>query len=85
MDSKTGSRQCAYKLIIRIIPLYLVITTTIAVVCMYHRGKVVSSAEEKEIIIYGDVDLDRLEEVRTSVPILKQKRQEVYKSATSVV
>jgi hypothetical protein len=41
----------------------------------------VSSAEEKEAIIYGDVDLDRLEQVRTSVPISKQKRQELYDSA----
>ena len=44
-----------------------------------------SSAEEKETIIYSDVDLDRLEEVRTSIPISKQKRQEVYKSATATV
>ena len=45
-----------------------------------------SSAEEKETcIIYGDVDLDHLEEVRTSIPISKQKRQEVYKSATATV
>ena len=74
--------------IVRIIIVYFIITVTvaIAVVCMYHRGKIVSSAEEKEIIIYGDVDLDRLEEVRTSFLILEQKRQEVYyKSATSLV
>ena len=49
------------------------------------RGKVVSGAEEKETIIYGDVDLDHLEQVRTSIPTSKQKRHEVYKSATSLI
>ena len=48
-----------------------------------HRGKVVSSAEEKETIVYGDVDLDHLEQVRTSAPISKQKRQELYASAAA--
>jgi omega-amidase len=52
---------------------------------MICRGEVVTSAEEKEVIIYGDVDLDRLEQVRTSVPISKQKRQELYNSAAAKV
>ena len=49
------------------------------------RGNIVSSAEEKEAIIYGDVDLDHLEQVRTSIPISKQKRQELYDSATAKI
>ena len=39
-------------------------------------------AEEDETIAYGDVDLDYLDQVRTSIPISKQKRLELYKSAT---
>ena len=48
------------------------------------RGKVVSSAEEKEAVVYGDVDLDYVEQVRTSVPLSKQKRNELYKSAAAL-
>ena len=57
------------------------------VCCDMHqcRGEIVSSAEEKETIIYGDVDLDRLEQVRTSIPISKQKRQELYNPAATKV
>ena len=44
----------------------------------------VTSAEEEETIIYGDVDLDYLDQVRSSIPILKQKRLELYNSATAV-
>ena len=51
--------------------------------CVSCRGNVVSSAEEKETIIYGDVDLDYLEQVRNSIPISKQKRQELYKPAAA--
>lgn len=42
----------------------------------------VSSAEVKEAVVYGDVDLDYLEQVKTSFPI--SKRKEVYKLATPV-
>lgn len=45
-------------------------------------GEVVTNAEEDETIAYGDVDLDYLDQVRTSIPISKQKRLELYKSAT---
>ena len=41
-------------------------------------------AEEDETIAYGDVDLDYLDQVRTSIPISKQKRLELYKSATEL-
>ena len=43
-----------------------------------------TSAEEEETIIYGDVDLDYLDQVRSSIPILEQKRLELYNSATAV-
>ena len=45
------------------------------------RGKVVASAEEKETIVYGEVDVDYVTEVRTNIPISKQKRLNVYTSA----
>lgn len=44
----------------------------------------VTNAEEEEMVAYGDVDLDYLDQVRNSIPISKQKRLEVYKPATAV-
>lgn len=51
---------------------------------MASRGQVVASAEEKEMIVYGEVDLDYIAEVRTNVPISRQKRLNVYTSAQLV-
>ena len=48
------------------------------------RGEVVANAEEDETIAYGDVDLDYLDQVRTSIPISKQKRVELYRPATVI-
>ena len=50
----------------------------------YFRGEVVANAEEDETIAYGDVDLDYLDQVRSSIPISKQKRLQLYKPATPV-
>lgn len=41
-------------------------------------GRVLSSAEEKETIIYGDLDMEYLEKVREELPILKSRREELY-------
>ena len=43
-----------------------------------NRGQVVTEADEKETILYGDVDLDYLDEVRAHVPVRNQKRTELY-------
>lgn len=41
-------------------------------------GKVVSSTEAGEDIVFGDVDLEHLESVRNQIPITKQKRNDIY-------
>ncbi len=40
-----------------------------------------ASTEEKENIVYGEVDLDYVAEVRRNIPISTQKRVQVYSSA----
>jgi len=42
-------------------------------------GTVVAKAEEKEGIVYADIDLEKLKTVRDQVPITKQRRDEMYK------
>ncbi|CAB9497379.1 Omega-amidase NIT2 [Seminavis robusta] len=42
-------------------------------------GDVVTKAEEKEALVICDLDLARVDEVRTSIPIGKQKRTDLYK------
>jgi predicted amidohydrolase len=42
---------------------------------------VVVSTDEKESIVYGEVDLDSVAEVRRNIPISTQKRLEVYTPA----
>lgn len=41
-------------------------------------GEVKASAAENESIIYGDIDLDYIGQVRNQIPISKQKRNDVY-------
>ncbi|XP_023338709.1 omega-amidase NIT2 [Eurytemora carolleeae] len=43
-------------------------------------GEVVSSTDEKESIVYADIDLDFLESVRGQIPISKQKRSDLYET-----
>ncbi|KAI8775390.1 omega-amidase NIT2 isoform X1 [Biomphalaria glabrata] len=45
-------------------------------------GTVISKIEEKEGVIYANIDLSRLEEVRKMIPITKQKRYDLYQPAT---
>jgi len=42
-------------------------------------GEIVSTCDEKETVIYGDIDLSRLDEVRTMIPLTNQRRQDLYK------
>lgn len=41
-------------------------------------GQVISKADEKETIIYSDIDLDYLDEVRDQIPVTKQRRNDMY-------
>ena len=38
-----------------------------------------SKTEEKEDIVYADIDLEKLKTIRDQVPITKQRRSEMYK------
>jgi len=44
-------------------------------------GEVLATTDEKQGIVVSKIDMNRLHEVRQSVPILKQKRYDLYKSA----
>ena len=39
------------------------------------------SADEKENIVYGEIDLEKVEDVRKNIPISQQKRLQVYSPA----
>lgn len=41
-------------------------------------GEIIAKADSGEEIVYGDIDLDRLKEVRTNMPYLSQKRSDLY-------
>ncbi|MEA4922212.1 MAG: carbon-nitrogen hydrolase family protein [Eubacteriaceae bacterium] len=41
-------------------------------------GTVISSTEEKEDIVYGEIDTDRVDSVRDQLPLLKHRREELY-------
>lgn len=42
-------------------------------------GTVVTLANEGETIVYGEIDIDRVDEVRQQLPLLKHRRPELYK------
>eukprot|EP00736_Rhodelphis_marinus_P005323 Rmarinus@m.3990 len=42
-------------------------------------GEVVETMDEKPGIIYAPLDFDRLDEIRQSVPVTKQRREDLYK------
>ncbi len=44
-------------------------------------AKVIASAGEDEAIIYSDIDLNEVENVRNSIPILKQMRTDLYQES----
>ena len=41
-------------------------------------GEFTAHADEKETIVYGDIDLDYVEAVRQQLPLLKHRREELY-------
>lgn len=42
-------------------------------------GTVIQELEETESILYADIDLEVVDSTRSSIPILKQKRHDIYK------
>ncbi len=42
-------------------------------------GEFLAKADEKECILYGDIDLDYVESIRRQLPLLKHRREEIYK------
>lgn len=41
-------------------------------------GKITAKADEKECIIYGDIDLEYVDSVRNQLPLLKHRREVLY-------
>jgi omega-amidase len=41
-------------------------------------GTVIATTNEKEEVVYGEIDLDYIREVRTMIPISKQRREDLY-------
>lgn len=41
-------------------------------------GRIISAADEKETILYGDIDFDMIEDVRAQLPIVSSRRPELY-------
>ena len=41
-------------------------------------GEIVNMAKEEETIVYGEIDFDRVDEVREQLPLLKHRRPELY-------
>ncbi len=42
-------------------------------------GKTVNEADENEVIIYADIDLKKVKKIREQLPLLKHRREDVYK------
>lgn len=42
-------------------------------------GVIMADAGERECIIYADISIDRLKEIRNNLPLLSQRRPEIYK------
>ena len=41
-------------------------------------GKFISHADEKECILYGEIDFDYVDDIRQQLPLLKHRREELY-------
>jgi predicted amidohydrolase len=41
-------------------------------------GEIIAEADEKEEIIYGEIDLDEIKKIREELPLLKNKREDLY-------
>jgi omega-amidase len=47
-------------------------------------GSVVSTTEHEEAIVYADIDLSRVHEVRQQIPVRIQRRHDIYSSPTQL-
>jgi len=45
------------------------------------NGVIVSTTEEKEDIVYADVDVQKMKEIREGIPVTVQRRLDVYEVA----
>lgn len=45
-------------------------------------GDFVAHADEKETIVYADIDTSKIESVRQSIPVLKNRRSDIYNTIT---
>ena len=41
-------------------------------------GEVIDEASDKEEIIYGEIDLSKIKKIREELPLLKNKREDLY-------
>lgn len=41
-------------------------------------GQFISHAQEKECVVYGDIDIEKVDSVRQQLPLLKHRREELY-------
>jgi omega-amidase len=41
-------------------------------------GEIIAKADSSEEVVYADIDLDRLKEIRANLPYLSQKRNDIY-------
>ena len=41
-------------------------------------GEVIATTDETESIVYADVDLSRMEEIRSQIPLTHQRRHDLY-------
>ena len=42
------------------------------------RGRIIATTDEKEMIVYADLETALVEEARSSIPVSKQRRFDVY-------
>lgn len=42
-------------------------------------GEIIAQADEKETIVYGDIDLEYVKKIRQQLPLLKHRRTDVYR------
>eukprot|EP01129_Flabellula_baltica_P009107 TRINITY_DN3663_c0_g1_i2.p1 TRINITY_DN3663_c0_g1~~TRINITY_DN3663_c0_g1_i2.p1 ORF type:complete len:214 (-),score=57.82 TRINITY_DN3663_c0_g1_i2:89-730(-) len=47
-------------------------------------GTVIAGADEKETILYADINLDRIKSVRQNIPISYQRREDLYTQSNRV-
>jgi predicted amidohydrolase len=45
-------------------------------------GQIMARADEKEVILYGDIDLHQIDKAREALPLLKQRRTDIYQLET---